>query len=311
MPAMNLASIKKTGDIKRPMKIVLYGTEGVGKTTFAADAPGAVFLPVEDGSGRLDLDAFPRPETWQDALNAIATLRTEKHEFKTFVVDTLDRLERLCWSHVCDKGGKKSIEDFGYGKGYVLALEHWAGLINRLDELSSERGLNVVLLAHAHLKTKRNPAGLDYDRYTLKMHDKASQLFKEWPDFLLFADHEVFVEEKKNRAKAFSAGHRIIHTAHTAAADAKNRAGLPPVIPLDWGTFYQEATSASPERLARMADEAAKLAASLPGTDKTTAQAYLKTILGKEAKLAQFIDRCRSKIALAEPETEETTKEGN
>ncbi len=52
----------RTGRIEKPIRVLMYGTDGVGKTTFAADAPGPVFLAAEDGTAQLDVARFPEPE---------------------------------------------------------------------------------------------------------------------------------------------------------------------------------------------------------------------------------------------------------
>ena len=75
---------------KKPDRIFLYGTEGVGKTTFAAGAPKPIFVAAEDGLGDLDVDVFPTHRGPRDVLDAIETLTVEECDFETVVIDTLD-----------------------------------------------------------------------------------------------------------------------------------------------------------------------------------------------------------------------------
>lgn len=254
---MKLASVVK-GRLAKPLRVLIYGVEGVGKSTFAASAPSPIFLGAEDGTSELDVARFPEPHTWPEMLEAITELTNGEHEYKTLVVDTLDWLEPMCWAHVCatkrDKNGKpfKDIEDLGYGKGYNAALDMWRLLLSALDRLRAKRSMNVVLLAHSWIKGFKNPQGEDYDRYEMKLHAKASGLFREWSDAVLFAQHETYTHERDGRVKGISTGARVVFTTRSAAYDAKNRHDLPEKLPLDWESFAEAIAAhrpASPEEL--------------------------------------------------------------
>lgn len=239
-PRMSLGAVTR-GKLAKPQRIVLYGTEGVGKSTFAADAPTPIFLCSEAGTEHLDVARFPEPQSWRDVLDACDTLMGA-HEYKTLAIDTLDWLEPLCWAHTCatKKDGAKAathIEDYGFAKGYIYALDTWRTLLSRLDRLRDERGMNIVLLAHSWVKTFKSPDTEDFERYELKLHPKASALVKEWADAVLFTMHETLTHKQNNRAKGIGTGERVIFTERTAAYDAKNRAGLPSRLPLSWDAF--------------------------------------------------------------------------
>lgn len=236
---MALSSIT-SGKIMAPIKTLVYGPEGVGKSTFASESASPVFIPVEEGTNALDVKRFPRPETLQDFLDAIIELGKGEHEFKTVVVDTIDALEPLIWAAVCKKGKKDSIEDFGYGKGYTIALAEWLTVLHYLERLRALKGINVVLLAHSQVKTFKNPEGEDFDRYELKLAGKgASALCKEWSDNVLLATYEVIAatNEQTKRTRGLSTGNRIAHTVHSGAYDAKNRHSLPDPMPFVWADY--------------------------------------------------------------------------
>lgn len=243
---MTLESIT-TGSDDGPLRIVGYAPEGTGKTTLAACSPSPVFMCPEDGLENLPhVKRFPTPHDFRDVLDGIQLLIDRPTDRKTFVLDTADWVEPLIWAHTCaignDKGIKqKSIEDFGYGKGYNKALDHWRVMLSLLDRLSKTRGMNIIILAHSHIKTWKNPSGDDFDRYQLKVNDKAAGLLKEWPSCLLFMNEEMFAskadDDKRSKAKGFSTGERFIFTRRCAAFDAKNRFALPERIPLDWDAF--------------------------------------------------------------------------
>jgi hypothetical protein len=237
---MKLSSISR-GKIAAPMRILIFGQEGVGKSTFGANAPSPVFLGAEDGTGHLDVHRFPTPATWQDVLDSIRTLTTETHDFKTLVLDSADWIEPLVWQHLCTKNNKPSIEDIGggFGKGYVAAADEWRILLAALEGLRKARGMHVVTIAHSTIKPFKNPDGPDFERYELKLDKRASGILKEWHDAVLFASHETLTnkDERTKRVKGVSTGARVLHTVRTAAYDAKNRYSLPERLPLSWQDF--------------------------------------------------------------------------
>ncbi len=221
-----------------PIRTLLFGTEGIGKSSWAAAAPRPIFIGVEDGTAHLDVERFPAPETWDDVKEAVRVLTQEEHPYKTLVIDTLDWAEPLLWAHLCKRDSQPNIEAYGYGKGYQAALDEWRVFLAQLERARA-RGMHVILLAHAWIKSFKNPAGNDYDRFELKLHPKAGGLLKEWVDSVLFATYETFAEQdtKTKRVKGISTGARIVHTTHSAAWDAKNRHSLPDQLPLDYEAF--------------------------------------------------------------------------
>jgi hypothetical protein len=237
---MRLDALVK-GRQSKPLRTLLYGVEGVGKTTFGAHAPAPIFVGAEDGTSHLDVTRFPMPESWAEVMEAVRTLTKEEHQFQTAVFDTLDWLEPLVWQAICARDGVENIEAYGFGKGYVAALDEWRIFLAALDRLRETRGMHVILLAHSWIKPFKNPEGNDYDRYELKLNAKAGGLLKEWSDVVLFANHEVFAEKDKvtKRTKGVSTGERLIYTTRTAAYDAKNRYDLPESMALDWAEFWE------------------------------------------------------------------------
>jgi hypothetical protein len=235
---MTLTNVSK-GKVKKPTRVVLYGPEGVGKSTFGANAPKPIFLGSEDGTDQLDVQRFPTPETWEDVFAALRVLATEPHDYETLVVDSLDWLEPLLWEHVCKRDGEANIEAYGYGKGYQVALDEWRRMLAGLEQLRKAKPMHVVLLAHSVIKPFKNPTGDDFDRYELKIQAKAAGLIKEWSDAVLFANWETFAKKdsKTERVKGVSTGARLIYTERRAAFDAKNRYSLPDEMPLAWEDF--------------------------------------------------------------------------
>lgn len=222
---MNIPTIR--GRVARPQKAVIYGPEGVGKSTLASQFPSPVFLDTEGGTHHLDVVRFPEPSSWDEVTATIAQLAAGGHEFKTLVIDTADWLEKRLAAHVCKKAGKESIEDFGYGKGFTLVAEEFAKFLASLDALLA-RGIHVVFLAHSTVRKFESPdqAG-SYDRYELKLSKQVAPLLKEWADLILFTNYVTKVAESDSgRRRGIGGRERVIMTTHCAAYDAKNRHGL-------------------------------------------------------------------------------------
>lgn len=215
--------------------------------------PEPIFIGAEKGIPR-DLGfnvATIHPTNWIDVFDVVASLKRDRHKHLTAVLDTVDWLEPFIHHFVCErdsdrktemnpKGHKlESIEDYGYGKGYLVAEEEFRKLIRVLDELQNERGMHVVMLAHSQVKTFKNPAGPDFDRWEMKCHYRIAKVIEEWAENLLFGFFQVdaskISEDKERnkaapdraRAKGVGGGVRLVGAQHSAMYDAKNRVGLP------------------------------------------------------------------------------------
>jgi hypothetical protein len=287
---MNLNAIVRGRQV-RPLRVLLAGVEGVGKSTFAGDAPSPIFVGAEEGTDHLDVERFPSVETWQEILDAIHVLTTQPHSYKTLVMDTVDWAEPLLWRFVAARDGEASIESYGYGKGYAAALDEWQFFTQRLDQLRRARSMHVILLAHSAIRSFKNPLGDDYDRYELKLNQKAAAWLKEWCDCSLFANFETFTEkDDKKRIRGLDTGARLIHTQRRAAWDAKNRYDLPESLPLSWQKFHTAVQARRPgdPKVLRAAIEAG--VADLSDDKKEKAVAALERAGDDAVKLTQLND---------------------
>ena len=224
------------GIVKRPIRVVVYGPEGIGKTSFAAMSPNALIIDTEEGSHQLPVARLPKPASWAVLLDEVRAVAEDPSCCSTLVVDTLDAAEQLCVEHVCSHAQPKkaSIEGWGYGKGYVILKEEFAKLLYELDRVI-EAGVNVVCTSHSQLRKFERPDELGaFDRFEMKLTKHVAPLVKEWCDLLLFADYQTYVvtDENGGHAKA-SGGKRILRTTHSPSWDAKNRLELPEVMDLD------------------------------------------------------------------------------
>lgn len=302
---MSLAKVV-SGRLVKPMRLLVYGLEGVGKSTFAASAPGPIFLGAEDGTSELDVQRFPQPSSWADVMEAVSELTTGEHDYRTLVIDTLDWMEPLCWQQVCvacaapGKPPLRSIETLGYGKGYVEAGSYWRQLTSALERLRAERRMDVVLLAHSWIKPFKNPSGEDYDRYEMKLHKGASGHWREWCDAVLFASHDVTTyEDERKRTKGIGSGARILHTEHNAAWDAKNRYDLPPSLPLDWVAFAEAVAAHRPDDPERLRAQIERLLEQVADDSKLVERVRnaLDAAIGNAGELARILNKLAARIA--------------
>ena len=229
-----------TGVQPAPVKTVLYGPEGIGKSTFASHFPEPVFIDTEGGTKRLNVARLPQPTSWAMLLDEVAEVRKGNVPCSTLVLDTADWAERLCIQAVCARAKVNGIEDFGYGKGYTYAKEEFAKLLDALEEVLNA-GHNVVVLAHAAITKFEQPDAVgNYDRWSMKTSKQVAPLLREWCDMLLFANYKTVVEKAgsgpnaKNKA---SGGRRVLYTTHHPCWDAKNRFDLPEEVPFEYASI--------------------------------------------------------------------------
>ncbi len=244
---MKLLEHVTSGRRPAPRRVLLYGTQGIGKSSFAACSPKPIFVQTEDGLGEIECDKFPLATRFDQVMKSLEALYTEGHPYRTVVVDSLDWLERLVWEEVCKEKGVGSIEDIGYAKGYVFSITYWKTFLEGLSALRNDKSMTVVLIAHARIERFENPETESYDRYVPRLHRLASQIIQEWCDEVLFATYKVFTKQTKEgfdrtRTQGISTGERIIRTVERPAHVAKNRLNLPEELPLDWNAYAQYIT---------------------------------------------------------------------
>lgn len=228
------------GKRARAQKVVIYGPEGIGKSSFASQFPNAVFIDTEGSTDNMDVARLDKPTSWTMLNNEIAFIKANLTECGTLVIDTIDWAESMAVADVCAQHGKKGIEDFGWGKGYTYVQEEMGRFLNSLSDLV-DMGINVVLTAHAQIKKFEQPDEMgSYDRYELKLGQKTGSktapLVKEWADMVLFANYKTLVMTAENGKKKAQGGERVMYTNHRPAWDAKNRHSLPDELPF----YYAE-----------------------------------------------------------------------
>ena len=224
----------ESGVISLALAIVLYGVEGIGKTTFASKAPDPLFLDCEGSTMRLNVRRI-RIRTWEDLLAAVKYVNENPTVCKTLVIDTADWAEIQCIQYVCNKNRVTSIEGIAYGKGYTYVADEFNILLKQLSALR-DKGIHIIIIAHAKSRKYELPEeiGGQYDRYETKLSRQVAPLLKEWCDLLLFANYKTFVITNENNTKKATGGKRVMYTTHHPCWDAKNRFGLKEELDLDF-----------------------------------------------------------------------------
>lgn len=232
MGKLNIITGKRSG----ALKVVLYGPEGIGKSTLASRFPRPLFIDTEGSTRHMDVARTERPSSWAQLQEQVSCVWEDPDLCETLVIDTADWAEQLCIASFCAQKKLSGIEEMGYGKGYVYIAEDFGRLLNTLSEIT-ERGVNVVLTAHAQMRKFEQPDEMGaYDRWELKLQKKTASLVKEWADLLLFANYKTISVAADKDGKKFKAqgGRRVLYTTHHPCWDAKNRLGLPEEMAMDW-----------------------------------------------------------------------------
>ena len=231
---------------KVPIRTVIYGQEKIGKSTLASNFPNPVFIDTEDGTMNLDVSRAPKPQSWTALLGTIDSLNKNQQGFKTLVIDSVDWAQALCVQHILaahpkDGVALNSIEELGYGRGYVYLAEEFGRLLTALTELTKATGMHIVVVCHAAIRKFELPEeGGTYDRWELKLERRPASgtsvqaIVKEWADLLLFASYKTMVIEQESGKKKASGEKRVLRTQHTAVWDGGNRYNLKPEIPMVW-----------------------------------------------------------------------------
>jgi hypothetical protein len=315
-----LAAVQK-GRIKSPLRCVFYGAEGVGKTTLAAAAPDPIWIDAEDGSGRVTVARYPFsdepnkehvPRTYQEILAAIDDLTRSPHDYKTVVIDTVDKVESMLWRFMIDRDKSRgrpdllSIEDYGYGKGYNSAVDEWRALCAKLDVLRTSRGMTIILLGHHQIRTFKNPEADDYERFSMQLNEKAAGFLKSWADVVGFCRFEEGAGKLKGqaRAKGWSTGKRTMHLCRSAAYDAKGRGGMPDVLELDpvnpWANFakaVEESESLGPDALIALIKVETDRIGDPETTDKVAAAVTIAAGKGDTEALNRYLQELKRREA--------------
>ncbi len=232
--AFNLKSLKSSRS-SRPPSVLIHAVKGKGKSSLAAEFPNPIYLGTmgEATPQDIDLPSAGPIIAWPQLLEVMAGLADEEHDFKTLIIDTVDGLEPLVWAETCERNKWNTIEDAGYGKGYLAADYVWKQLIDCCDVLRDERGMMIVFVAHSEISSHEEPGAQPYKRYDVKLHRRAEQMIGNWCDFIFFLNTKIEIVKtdggfNKTHAHAEGGGARWLYTDSRPAFVAKNRSSQMP-----------------------------------------------------------------------------------
>jgi AAA domain len=236
----------------RPPRTLIYGPPGMGKTSLASEWPNPVFLQVEDGTpAGLELTSFGHLTTFDEVMGCLAALYNEDSDRKTVVLDSLDRLEPMVWAKTCSLRGWDTIETPGYGKGYAESDQTWRELIEGMNALRYEKGMNIVYVAHSTVVAIDDPMTQSYSRFDIRLHKRATAIFQDEVDVILFLNQDVVVKsetaKKGARTRADGGGNRWIYAAPRPSYVAKNRYGIADKVVFERGKGYKALASSFPQ----------------------------------------------------------------
>lgn len=227
------------GKIDRAQKVVIFGPEGIGKTSLAAQFPDPLIVDTEGGTSHMDVRRIDKPQSWEELLAIVREVAATPGICRTLVIDTADWAEQLITSYLCTKYKQNSIESFGYGKGFTYMGEEFSRLLFACDQVIAA-GIHVVFTAHAKMRKFEQPDEMGaYDRWEMKLSKQVAPLLKEWCDHLFFCNYQTYVVTSENDTKKAQGGKRVMYTTHHPAWDAKTRAKLPDIIDLDYKNIAQ------------------------------------------------------------------------
>lgn len=225
------------GRVARAQKVAVYGSEGIGKTTFAAAFPDPLFIDTEGGTAHMDVRRIDGVATWEELIAVVREIAVTPDICKTLVLDTADWAEQLCVRYICEKYKQNSLEGFGYGRGYTYLSEEFGRLLSALDTVIAS-GKHVVITAHAKMRKFEQPDEQGaYDRWEMKLSKQVAPLVKEWCDMLLFLNYKTYVLTTETNSKKAQGGKRVMYASHHPCWDAKNRHGLPDEMDLDFAAI--------------------------------------------------------------------------
>lgn len=243
--AKSISALNSTKSDKPPITLI-YGVDGVGKTTLAAEWPDPIYLHTqgEEPPKGVELATPGVLESYDEAIELMTELLSTQHEHKTLIFDSVDGFESLVWAKTCERCGFSSIEEPGYGKGYIETDSEWAFFIDGAVALK-QAGVAVVLLAHPEIVRFDSPTTDPYSRYTPKIHKRANALIREKADIVAFMNYRTTIKEKevarqKTVAHGEGGGDRQIHLEERPGFIAKNRFSMPPNIQYRIGHGYSE-----------------------------------------------------------------------
>lgn len=232
-------------------RMVIGGTEKVGKTTLCSAAPGALLVPLEQGSGTIPVPKTPMLTTMEQIFSFCDEVRAAAIAGRiprgsSLVWDSGTALERAIESYTLrtdpdytKKRGQVTMNSAhgGYGKAYDVARQHFERWLRYQDELAFNAGINIIITCHVFPSRVMDPAHGEYDTWDLLLHSPKNnktygirEYLTQWADLIGFFHEPMFVAkaaegESLNKGTSINQG-RVLAVDRQPAWVAGNRYGL-------------------------------------------------------------------------------------
>lgn len=243
---MSLVDRLKKATEERKTAIMLYSAPGLGKTSLAAEFPKVLFLAdgldrgvedlIDSGLVRKDLPMLQPPQNYNELLAHLTFLAEEpglEKEVNWVVIDGLSGVEEHAHKHWADtKYGGDRDKFLDWSKGPKAASAAFREITQKLDKIR-ERGIGVIILAHAGTKEATNALGNDYAKIAPLCNKHTFEVFQQWAPNLGYIEQVVTTrEDESENLKADAVDIRQIRFTPVPACEAKNRWGIDKPVPM-------------------------------------------------------------------------------
>lgn len=235
------------GKREKKLKIGIYGSGGVGKTTFAAGIKQIgiepLFIDLDRGSYSLDVARIDAPD-W-NTIMAILKSEETMADYGAIIIDSLSRAEDMAieWTLKNVPTDKKqfvsNINQYGWAEGYRYVYDTFQSFLTLCEKVTEKR--HIIMVAHDCVERVANAAGADYLQNQPRLQNVSKGNIRA--RFHEYCDHLVWMEIERavsDAGKAAGAGVRFAHTAELPHAWAKSKyVEMNYVeIPKDDGSFW-------------------------------------------------------------------------
>ena len=228
---MSLLPTEKTVAKKDPFAAttLIYGHPKVGKSSFCANFPNALFLATERGLDYLNVYQVPIT-TYEELCEVYKELKAGNHSFQTIIIDTVDRLYQIVRDYVMKKNNIQHESELEWGKGWEFVSKTFSTVFYNFTNLP----MGVVIISHAEQKEEKTRIGKEVKIYPT-LPKKARDLIVNFVDNILYFD-TVDTVDSEGKPQTM----RVIRTKPSQAYEAGSRIGdLPDDIPLNYEEYMK------------------------------------------------------------------------
>ena len=140
----------KIADIT-PKSFLIWGESMSGKTYLAREFESPLIINTDGNATKVNTPSVAI-KTFAEFAEVIEALKTEKHTYKTVIIDLIDDIETMLTIHICEAAKVESLADIPFGKGYAKFNAVWKKLMIELTQMN----MNVIFISHSIEKSENN-----------------------------------------------------------------------------------------------------------------------------------------------------------